>query len=346
MRVYRELPPGPGPFARTVVTVGNFDGVHLGHRAILGRVCQRARELDSQPVALTFDPHPAKVLKPESNLRLLTTPAQKIGLLTGAGVNVVMQPFTMEFAAIPAREFVRDYFVERLKVREVVIGHDYRFGYKREGNIELLKQLGASLGFTVQVVWAVEVDDAVVSSSLIRAMLCLGNIREANRLLGRGYGVTGRVVAGKGRGAKVLGVPTANLLTENDLLPSCGIYAVQVINDGQKIPGVANIGTCPTFGNQELSLEVHLLDFDGDLYGEVLEVEFVDRLREERRFPSVEELATQIRADMAEARMVLAGKGEASGKMGRGTGRCPIPGGKTGSQSGRENPGQGRNEPK
>jgi riboflavin kinase/FMN adenylyltransferase len=306
MMVYHSLPPGPGPFSRTVVTVGNFDGVHLGHRSILGRVVQRARELDCQPVALTFDPHPAKVLKPEGNLRLLTTPAQKVALLEAAGVHVVVQPFTREFAAIPAREFVRDYFVERLNVREVVIGHDYRFGYKRQGNIELLQQMGQAQGFTVQVVWAVEVQDAVVSSSLIRAMLQLGKVGEANRLLGRAYGVAGRVVAGKGRGAKILGVPTANLVSENDLLPACGIYAVWVVKDGKRLPGVANIGTCPTFDNQELSLEVHLLDFNGDLYGEVLQVEFVSRLRDERRFPSIDELAAQIRADVTEAREVLA----------------------------------------
>ena len=315
-KVYYNLPPGPGPFTRTVVTVGNFDGVHLGHRAILAQVRHRAQKLDCQPVALTFDPHPAQVLKPEGNLRLLTAPAQKIELLQRAGVNVVVQAFTREFAAIPAREFVRDYFVERLKVREVVIGHDYRFGHKREGNIDLLKKIGEALGFTVQVVWAVEVEDAVVSSSLIRAMLQLGKVREANRLLGRVYGVTGRVVTGKGRGAKVLGVPTANLVSENDLLPSCGIYAVWVLRNGQRLPGVANIGTCPTFDNQELTLEVHLLDFEGDLYGEVLQVEFVQRLREEQRFPSIEALAAQIRADMAAARGVLAGELEAPGGKG------------------------------
>ena len=305
MTIYYDLPPGPGPFSRTVVTVGNFDGVHLGHRAILARVCQRARELGCQPVVLTFDPHPAKVLKPEANLRLLTTPAQKVELLTAAGLSVVMLPFTREFAAIRAQDFVRDYLVERLRVREVVIGHDYCFGYKREGNIELLQKMGQALGFTVQVVWAVEVDDAVVSSSLIRAMLQLGKVREAGRLLGRAYSVSGRVVPGKGRGARMLGVPTANLVTENDLLPACGIYAVRVSRDGKKLPGVANIGTCPTFNNEELTLEVHLLDFNGDLYGETMAVEFVARLREERRFPSIDALAVQIRVDMAEARKVL-----------------------------------------
>jgi riboflavin kinase/FMN adenylyltransferase len=310
MMVLHDLPPGPGPFARTVVTVGNFDGVHLGHRAILARVCRRARELDCQPVAVTFEPHPVKVLKPETRLELLTTLPQKVALLREAGLaGVVVLPFTREFAAIRARDFVRDYFVERLRVREVVVGHDYSFGRNREGNIGLLREMGRALGFTVQVVWAVEVEGAVVSSSLIRAMLRLGKVREAGKLLGRPYGVTGKVVAGKGRGAKLLGVPTANLAPENGLLPATGIYAVWVARNGRLLPGVANIGTCPTFDNQELTLEVHLLNFNGDLYDERLEVRFVERLREERRFASIGDLAVQIRADIQKARRVLEEEG-------------------------------------
>jgi riboflavin kinase/FMN adenylyltransferase len=307
--VYYDLPPGPGPFSRTVVTVGNFDGVHLGHQAILGRVTSRARELGSQPVALTFDPHPVKVLQPRAELPLLTTPGQKFRLLTAAGMEaVVVLPFTQEFAAIPAREFVVRYFVEGLKAREVVVGHDYSFGHKREGNIDLLKALGQTLGFTVQVVWAVEVQGAVVSSSLIRAMLKLGKVEEANQLLGRPYSVSGRVIAGKGRGARVLGIPTANLSPENDLLPASGIYAVVAHRGNQVLPGVANIGTCPTFdGETALSLEVHIFDFAGDLYDQNLDVDFIARLREERRFPSVEALGAQIRADIQAARRVLAG---------------------------------------
>lgn len=306
--VYYDLPPGPGPFSRTVVTVGNFDGVHLGHKAILARVCQRARELGSQAVALTFDPHPLKVLRPETPLPLLTTPEQKLELLQAAGLAaVVVLPFTREFAALPARDFVRQYFCERLKVREVVVGHDYSFGRGREGNIDLLKEMGRDHGFTVQVVWAVELNGAVVSSSLIRAMLRLGKVAEVEQLLGRPYGVKGRVVPGKGRGAKLLKVPTANIKPENDLLPASGIYTVWVQRGGAVLPGVANIGTCPTFDNEELSLEVHLLDFNDELYGEELEVRFVDRLREERRFAAIEELAAQIRADIAEARRLLLG---------------------------------------
>jgi riboflavin kinase/FMN adenylyltransferase len=221
---------------------------------------------------------------------------------------VVVLPFTQEFAAIPAREFVVRYFVEGLKAREVVVGHDYSFGHKREGNIDLLKALGQTLGFTVQVVWAVEVQGAVVSSSLIRAMLKLGKVEEANQLLGRPYSVSGRVIAGKGRGARVLGIPTANLSPENDLLPASGIYAVVAHRGNQVLPGVANIGTCPTFdGETALSLEVHIFDFAGDLYDQNLDVDFIARLREERRFPSVEALGAQIRADIQAARRVLAG---------------------------------------
>ena len=305
--IYHDLLPGESAFSRTVVTIGNFDGVHLGHRVILERVRQRARELGGQAVAVTFNPHPVKVLRPEVNLPLLTTQDQKLKLLSDAGLDaVVVLPFTREFAALPAREFVRRYFGERLRAREVVVGHDYCFGRGREGNIELLREMGTILGFTVQVVWAVEVQGAVVSSSLIRAMLRLGKVTEAGRLLGRSYGVAGRVVQGKGRGAKLLGVPTANIVTPNELLPASGIYAVWVRRGEVILPGVANIGTCPTFNNTELSLEVHLLEFSGDLYGEPLEVQFVARLREEQRFPSIEALAAQIHADIVAARQALA----------------------------------------
>lgn len=307
--VYYDLPPGTAPFSRTVVTIGNFDGVHLGHRAILGRVRERARELEAQAVAVTFDPHPLKVLRPEMHLPLLTTPAQKLKLLNASGLEaVVVLPFTREFAALPARDFVLRYFCEGLKVREVVVGHDYCFGRNREGNIDLLTELGRTHGFTVQVVWAVEVDGAVVSSSLIRAMLKLGRVAEAAHLLGRSYGVLGRVIQGKGRGAKLLGVPTANLRPENELLPATGIYAVRVRRGAEAWLGAANIGTCPTFENGEFSLEVHLLDFAGDLYGDTLEVEFAARLREERKFPSLEALTAQIHADIAAARRALAGE--------------------------------------
>ncbi len=304
--VYYDPAPGTVPFSRTVVTIGNFDGVHLGHRAILGKVAGRARDLEAQPVAVTFDPHPLKVLRPQMNLPLLTTPEQKLQLLSNTGLAaVVVLPFTPEFAALPPRDFVVQYFIDRLRVREVVVGHDYCFGRNREGNIDLLTEMGGTHGFTVQAVWAVEVDGAVVSSSLIRALLKLGKVAEAASLLGRPYGVGGRVIRGKGRGAALLGIPTANLRPENELLPATGIYAVWVRRNGETYAGAANIGTCPTFENGEFSLEVHLLNFQGDLYGQTLEVDFIARLREERRFPSIEALGAQIRADIEAARVLL-----------------------------------------
>jgi riboflavin kinase/FMN adenylyltransferase len=307
VKVYHDLPPGVASFSRTVVTIGNFDGVHLGHRAILGRVLQRARELEAQAVAITFDPHPLKVLRPDMNLPLLTTADQKLGLLAASGLDaVVVLPFTHELAALAPQDFVREYFCQRLQTRELVVGHDYQFGRGRAGNIGLLKEMGKQHGFTVQVVWAVEAEGAVVSSSLIRALLRLGKVGEAARLLGRPYGVTGQVVRGKGRGGKLLGVPTANLRPANELLPASGIYAVRVRRGAKILAGVANIGTCPTFDNQDLSLEVHLLEFHGELYGENLEVQFVRRLREERRFESIEALAAQIHADIDQAREALA----------------------------------------
>ncbi len=306
MRVIHDLPPGEAAFELTVVTIGNFDGVHLGHQAILGRVRRRAREMGGQAIAVTFEPHPLKLLRPEMDLPLLTTLAQKLELLAGCGLDVVVVlPFTREFASLPARDFVGQYFCERLRAREVVIGHDYCFGRGREGNADLLREMGQVSGFTVQVVWAVESDAAVVSSSLIRAMVRLGKVAEARRLLGRPYAVVGQVVRGKGRGGKLLGVPTANIRPRNELLPASGIYAVRVRRGAEILPGVANIGTCPTFDGCAASLEVHLLEFAGDLYGEDLGVDFVARLREERRFPSVADLAAQIHADIAAARQIL-----------------------------------------
>jgi riboflavin kinase/FMN adenylyltransferase len=308
VKVYHDLPPGPGDFSRPAVTIGNFDGVHLGHRAILARLIDAARKLEAPAVALTFEPHPLKVVRPDLDMPLLTTPEQKLRLLEAAGVDaVVVLPFSPEFAAIPARAFVTDYFTGRLQAREVVVGYDYCFGRGREGNIALLKEMGPEAGFSVQVAEAEEVDGAVVSSSLIRALLRLGKVAEAARLLGRDYEVVGKVVPGHGRGGKLLGVPTANLKPENELLPAMGIYAVRAKMGPALLPGVANIGTCPTFENGGLSLEVHLLDFNGDLYGAEMAVEFAARLREERRFPSIDALAEQIHKDIANARRALAG---------------------------------------
>ena len=307
MVIYRNLNLISQPFCQPVITIGNFDGVHLGHQTLFQKVKERARAVGGQSVVITFDPHPIKLMRPDKQLPLLTTTAQKIKLLTDLDVDVIIvHPFSAEFGAMPAREFVQHYLVQGLGAREIVIGHDYRFGRNREGNIELLQTLGAEFGFPVHVVDAIQIKDTLVSSTLIRNLIRDGQVLAAQNFLGRSFEVTGEVIHGQGRGARLLGFPTANLAVDNGLLiPAVGIYAVRAGLGGQLYPGVANIGTCPTFGNQELSLEVYLLDFDQDIYGERLAVQFVQRLRDEQRFADVPALVTQIKRDVAAARQIV-----------------------------------------
>jgi riboflavin kinase/FMN adenylyltransferase len=307
MVIYRNLNLISQSFCQPVITIGNFDGVHLGHQTLFQMVKERARAVGGQSVVITFDPHPIKLMRPDKQLPLLTTTDQKIKLLTDLDLDVIIvHPFSPEFGAMPAREFVQHYLVQRLGAREVVIGHDYRFGRNREGNIALLQTLGAEFGFPVHVVDAIQVKDKVVSSTLIRNLIKEGQVLASQNFLGRPYEVTGEVIRGQGRGARLLGFPTANLAVDNGLMvPAVGIYAVRAELRGQIYPGVANIGTCPTFGNQELSLEVYLMDFDQDIYGERLAVQFIQRLRDEQRFDDVPALVTQIKRDVAAARQII-----------------------------------------
>jgi riboflavin kinase/FMN adenylyltransferase len=307
MVIYHNLDVITQPFHQAVITIGNFDGVHLGHQTLFRKVKERARAVGGQSVVITFDPHPIKLMRPDKQLPMLTTTAQKIKLLADLEVDVIIvHPFSPEFGAMPAREFVQYYLVQRLGAQEVVIGHDYRFGRNREGNIALLQTLGAEFGFPVHVVDAIQIDNTVVSSTLIRDLIRDGQVSAAQDFLGRSYEVTGAVIRGHGRGARLLGFPTANLAVDNGLLvPAAGIYAVRAELRGQIFPAVANIGTCPTFNNQELSLEVFLMDFDQDIYGAHLAVQFVQRLRDEQRFADVPALVTQIKRDVAAARQII-----------------------------------------
>jgi riboflavin kinase / FMN adenylyltransferase len=307
MVIYHNLDVITQPFQQAVITIGNFDGVHLGHQTLFHTVRDRARALGGQAVVITFDPHPIKLMRPDKQLPLLTTTAQKIKLLADLHMDaIIVHPFSQEFGAMPAREFVQYYLVQRLGAREVVIGHDYRFGRNREGNIALLQTLGAEFDFPVHVVDAIQINHAVVSSTLIRNLIREGRVAAAKEFLGRSYEVTGAVIRGHGRGARLLGFPTANLTVDNGLLvPAAGIYAVRAELQGQIFSAVANIGTCPTFNNQELSLEVFLMDFDQDIYGAHLAVQFVQRLRDEQRFDDVPALVTQIKRDVAAARQII-----------------------------------------
>ncbi len=306
MTVYRHLQDCQRPFTRPVITIGNFDGVHLGHQTLFAKVRERARAVAGESVVITFDPHPIKLMNPGRRLPLLTTTQQKLKLLEAVGVDhLIVHPFTRQFAALSAEDFVEEYLLGRLGVHEVVVGHDYNFGRNRGGNIDLLQALGVAKGFPVHVVDAIEVNGVVVSSTLIRNLVAAGQVGEARTFLGRPYEVTGEVIYGHRRGGPLLGIPTANLRPDNELLPSSGIYAVRAVVDGQSHPAVANIGTCPTFSAQEVSLEVHLLDFDRDIYGQNIGVEFMERLRDEVRFSDIAALIQQIHADIHRARLIL-----------------------------------------
>lgn len=307
MLTYYHLEQITQPLRRPVITIGNFDGVHLGHQTLFRKVKERARAVDGQSVVLTFDPHPIKLMRPEKPLPLLTTTAQKIKLLAAFGLEVlIVHPFTPEFGALPAKDFVRQYLVQSLGAQEVVIGHDYRFGRNREGNIALLQALGVEFGFPVHVVDAIAINTTVVSSTLIRNLIHSGQVQLAQKYLGRPYEVTGTVVPGFGRGARLLGFPTANIAPDNGLLlPMAGIYAVKAELQGELYPAVANIGICPTFDNQTVTLEVYLMDFAADIYGQQLGVHFVQRLRDEQRFADIPALVQQIEQDVATARRII-----------------------------------------
>lgn len=294
------------PLRAPVVAIGNFDGVHVGHQRLLDLARARATALDGQAVVLTFDPHPAKVLAPRLAPPLICMPARKRELLAERGVDVLcLEPFNAETAAQSAPEFVARTLVEQLGAREVVVGYDFTYGKKRGGNAQTLVAAGREAGFAVHVVPQVSVDGLVASSTKIRELLHEGNVAGARLLLGRDFDLDGTVVRGAGRG-RALGIPTANVAVEGELLPRRGIYATRVsVDGGPWIAAATSLGTNPTFSGEITTLEPHLLDFDGDLYGRRLRVAFVAWLRGEERFASVEALVTQIRADIAETRAAL-----------------------------------------
>ncbi|HVK76034.1 MAG TPA: bifunctional riboflavin kinase/FAD synthetase [Kofleriaceae bacterium] len=291
------------------IAIGNFDGVHRGHAALLERARERARAGGGEAVALTFDPHPTQVLAPHVAPRQLTTLARKLELLAEAGLDAaVVEPFTAELARLPAPAFVEQVLVGALGARHVIVGHDFTYGQGRAGTVSTLAAEGARLGFTVDVIDAVTVGGEVASSTRIRGYLRGGDLRRAATLLGRPWDVDGVVVRGAGRG-KGLGIPTANVTPEGDLLVAPGIFAVTLARkdgDGRPLPAVASLGTNPTFVEAgALTLEVHVLDFDADLYGAAVRVGFVERLRDEARFDSVDALLRQIDEDIAQARTIL-----------------------------------------
>jgi riboflavin kinase / FMN adenylyltransferase len=287
----------------TVLTLGVFDGLHLGHQLIMSTVVERARSTDAVPTVITFDPHPRAVLHPESAPPLLQTFDQKIEALAVMGIEqTIVVRFTRQFSELAAEDFLTDVVKDRLHAREVYLGKGFAFGHNREGNIELLKRIGGELGFVAGEVPEVSLRGRRVSSSKIRELLSLGKVNIARRMLGRPYGVEGRVAHGVERG-HVLGFPTANLHPQNRVIPRNGVYVTGTLINGEWRRSVTNVGLRPTFGSEsEPSVETFVMDWEGDLYGDVVRVRFLHRLRDERKFSSVDELKTQIGRDVERAR--------------------------------------------
>jgi riboflavin kinase/FMN adenylyltransferase len=293
-----------------VLTVGSFDGVHLGHQAVLVEVARRAESAGRASALVTFEPHPLAVVNPQAAPPLLTTGAERREMLAQLPVDYAFfLRFDHQLAELSPEEFVRGVLLARCQMRDLVFGYDHGFGRGRSGDVETLRRLGSQLGFGVDVVPPVDLGGEPISSGRIRRAVAGGDLRTAARLLGRPYRVTGRVVEGERRG-RLLGVPTINLgeLPREKLLPPDGVYAVWVEWRGGRVGGMMNQGPKPTFGDGRRSIEAHLFGFDGDLYGEWVRLEWVERLRDVRRFGSALELQEQLARDRARAEAVLGGE--------------------------------------
>jgi len=299
----------------TVVTVGTFDGVHLGHRAVLDEIGRRARRRDTHSVLVTFDRHPLTVVRRDAAPGLLTTPDEKKEILSQSGLDYVsFLPFTHALSRLAPEMFVRKILAERFRIRELVIGYDHGFGRARSGDIDLLRRIGAELGFAVDVVDAVRVGGHAVSSTSIRALVAEGRVEAAAEMLGRPYSFRGAVVHGLGRG-RDLGFPTANIPAPegSKLLPCQGIYAVRASMRTEIRDGLLHLGPRPTFAGSPPSIELYLLDFDRDIYGEAVRVEFLKRLRDVRPFSTADALVEQMKLDERSAREYFAGRRGRSG---------------------------------
>lgn len=306
MRVFRRLESARGRFRRPVVTVGNFDGVHRGHAVILEQVRRDADHRGVEAVALTFEPHPITVLRPQSAPTRLMRLGDRLAALAGQGLDAtVVQPFSRDFAAIGASDFVRCFLVEILDAQKIIVGHDLNFGRGREGNVETLVAAGISHDFSVEVIHPVSVDGLVVHSTVVREAVASGDVGLAARLLGRPHIVRGRVVHGAGRGRQ-LGFATANVRPRTQAVPGEGVYVTRADIGGNRYDGVTSIGTAPTFGGVERAIETHLFTDWEDFYGKPARLHFLEKLRDQRKFEGPEALASQIRDDIARAKEILA----------------------------------------
>lgn len=302
------------PFQASVLTIGNFDGVHLGHQALVRRVVELAGQLGVPSVVMTFEPHPVKVLYPDRKLHRIFDIEDQIEMLGKLGVDfLVIEPFSREFSQLPPERYLLEWIYKPFVPEKLVVGYDFSFGANRQGSIDFLKEHAKPLGFEVEVVPPVKVGDVLVSSTRIRQAVEIGDVKLAGDLLGRRFYVQGLVEKGAGRG-RTIGVPTANLRTSAEMIPARGVYSAWAFVRDQKWKAAVNIGFNPTFaqsGHHGISVEAHLIGFTSetaksvDLYGETVRVEFVSRLRDERKFASVEELVNQIRHDINDCERFL-----------------------------------------
>ena len=307
MKVYRSSSEATGKLTAPAIAIGNFDGVHQGHVALFEEAISLSQGGGGQAVALTFSPHPARFFNPDLAPPLINTMEQKLELMAACGLDaIVIEPFDADLAALTPHEFVDRVLVERLGVKHVVVGKNFVFGKKKAGDLETLVGLGRERGFSAHGIECVHVQSIPARSTKVREFLLMGRVIGAAVLMGREYAVEGIVVEGKGRG-RTIGIPTANIQMDNEILPRRGVYAGRVGHpDGRGLNAVINIGTNPTFEQAAvLSFEVHVLDFSEDLYGQRLVVQFTQRLRDERRFASVEELLEAIHEDISVARELL-----------------------------------------
>jgi riboflavin kinase/FMN adenylyltransferase len=297
------------PYDNAVITIGNFDGVHIGHQALFHGVIEKAGELGGTSIVMTFEPHPIRVLKQNGLPPLITLYEQKVELISTTGLDVLIcVPFTREFAAISASEFVEDILVRRIGMKAIVVGNDYTFGRNREGNLDFLKNCSKSLGFEVILFDWIKMSKngtGRISSTAIRELVNTGKVADAQKMLGRHYQIKGTVEVGRNRGGRLLGFPTANIKLQDELCPKTGVYAVTVECLNNIYKGVANIGYSPTFDDGTFSVEVHILDFKENIYGEKIRVNFIEFLRDEIKFLNVSDLSEQIKHDIVNAREIL-----------------------------------------
>jgi riboflavin kinase/FMN adenylyltransferase len=293
-------------YSYPVLTIGNFDGVHLGHQAIFQMLVERAKKKNGTSIVFTFEPHPLRVIAPERAPKLLTTFKDKVNLIRTAGIDVVIcANFNNEFARLQAEDFVKDVLSEAIGIKEIFVGSNYQFGRGRKGTPELLRELSRKYEFEVVIIQEIKLNNITISSSKIRTLIAKGRVEEAAVFLGRHYSVEGMVIEGAKRGKRLLNIPTANIAAFNELLPKDGVYAVTVDLNGEIYGGAVNIGCKPTFEDKKFSFEVHIIDFDGKLIGKTLRINFIKRIRDEIKFSNIEDLAAQMRKDIENIRQIL-----------------------------------------